>query len=124
VRNPPRPVKQPRLGSFTSDSYLTKAVSYLKVRNIQNWPNLFWTLITAMKRLSRTPSTAITMRWRIAQWLLEPGAQAFFASAQQAGQCLLNMSFNMSSSVTSLPVSSPTFWGRWRQIQRYWLLLM
>jgi hypothetical protein len=37
VRNPPRPVKQPRLGSFTSDSLFDK-VSYLKVWNIQTDP--------------------------------------------------------------------------------------
>jgi hypothetical protein len=37
MRNPPRPVKQPRLESFTSDSLFgKKTVGYLKVRNIQN----------------------------------------------------------------------------------------
>jgi hypothetical protein len=34
MRNPPRPVKGPRLGSFTSEDYSMKTVSYLKVRNI------------------------------------------------------------------------------------------
>jgi hypothetical protein len=36
MRNPPRPVKQPRLGSFTLTAYSMKTVSYLKVQNIQN----------------------------------------------------------------------------------------
>jgi hypothetical protein len=38
---------------------------------------------------------------RIAQWLLEPGARAFLASAQQAGRHLSNMSLRMFLSVTS-----------------------
>jgi hypothetical protein len=37
----------------------------------------------------------------VAQWLLEPGARASLASAQQAGQRLSNMSLRMSLSVTS-----------------------
>jgi hypothetical protein len=36
MRNPPRPVKEPRLGSFTSEDYSIKTESYLKVWNIQN----------------------------------------------------------------------------------------
>jgi hypothetical protein len=38
---------------------------------------------------------------RVPQWLLEPGARAFLASAQQAGWRLFNMSLRMYSSVTS-----------------------
>ena len=46
---------------------------------------------------------------RVAQWLLEPGARAFLASAQQAGRRLFNMSLRMSSSVTSPRLSTCQF---------------
>jgi hypothetical protein len=46
---------------------------------------------------------------RVAQWLLEPGARASLASAQQAGRRLFNMSLRISSSVTSHRLSTCQF---------------
>jgi hypothetical protein len=68
-------------------------VSYLKVRKIYNWP---WSL-----RKMTVTEIFYGNNQRVAQWLLEPGAQASLASAQQAGRHLFNMSLRMSSSVTS-----------------------
>jgi hypothetical protein len=38
VRNPPRPAKRSRIQSYIPTAYSAKAVSYLKVRKIYNWP--------------------------------------------------------------------------------------
>jgi hypothetical protein len=46
------------------------------------------------------------MQRRIAQWLLEPGAQAFLASAQQAGRRLFNMSLK---NVLECDLTSPLY---------------
>jgi hypothetical protein len=78
-------------------------VNYLKVRKIYNWPWL----------LHKTIVTDIFYgnNQRVAQWLLEPGAWASLASAQQAGQRLFNMSLRMSWSVTSPHLSTCQFFN-------------
>jgi hypothetical protein len=68
-------------------------VDYLKDRKIYNWPwSLHKTIVTDIFYGNNQC---------VAQWLLEPGAQEFLPSAQQAGRCLSNMSLRMFLSVTS-----------------------
>jgi hypothetical protein len=80
-------------------------VGYLKVQKIYiyNWP---WSLHKMI-----VMDIFYGNNQCIAQWLLEPGAQASLASAQQAGQCLFNMSLRMSSSVTSPSLSTCQFFN-------------
>jgi hypothetical protein len=76
-------------------------VSYLKVRKIYNWP---WSLHKTI-----VMDNFYGNNQQVAQWLLEPGAQASLTSAQQAGRRLFNMSLRMSSSVTSPRLSTCQF---------------
>jgi hypothetical protein len=78
-------------------------VSYLKVQKIYNWPWLLHKMIVMDNFYSNNQC--------VAQWLLEPGARAPLASAQQAGRRLFNMSLRMSSSVTSPGPSTCQFFN-------------
>jgi hypothetical protein len=78
-----------------------RTVGCLKVQKLYNWPWLLHKMIVM--------DIFYGNNQRVAHWLLEPGARAFLASAQQAGRRLFNMSLKLSSSVTSHWLSTCQF---------------
>jgi hypothetical protein len=60
MRNPPRPVKQPRLGSFTSDRLFDEDSELSEGSEHTELTLPLWMLMAVTKQLSQTPSMAIS----------------------------------------------------------------